>query len=336
MASFGYPQYGKSQSSGKVGESFIELFIHQELKWIYRPIHQESDFGIDGYVDIIESDYVTGKTIGLQIKCGDSYYQKKTSGGIRYDGDNKHLNYYLNYPFPIILVILNTACSKAYWVEFNVDMTEPSKNGWWIEIPEYNPLDISAKEKWKSIAGPSSDYSEQITLSWETNKIIEESDSRVFIIDRSSIEVCYFNGIKNFIDRLSRNKKTLIGNRGKTSFLISGFDDDSREVYEIPEVRRWYSRSIEVGIPWFYFLNDDFNGMALLVVLYAYCDVVVSHEENGTVCVEIIDMEEITQWLTSNFNNLNHFIESKNISEDINEEMGTRAYAIVKNIIFSS
>ncbi len=76
--------------------------------------------------------------------------------------------------------------------------------------------------------------------------------------------------------------------------------------------------------------------MALLVVLYACCDVVVSHEENGSVCIEIIDIEEITQWLTSNFNNLNHFTEGKNISEDINEEMGTRAYAIVKNIIFSS
>jgi hypothetical protein len=50
MSKFGYPKYGKSQRLGRAGESFIDSFIHQKLGWIYRSVHQESDFGIDGYI----------------------------------------------------------------------------------------------------------------------------------------------------------------------------------------------------------------------------------------------------------------------------------------------
>ncbi len=149
MNGLGYPKYGKSQSSGKVGESFIDSFVHQKLGWIYRSVHQESDFGIDGYIDIVTDENVTGQTIGIQIKCGDSYFNKRTGGGIRYEGENKHLNYYLNCLFPIVLVVLNGDCSEGKWVEFNANITSPSKSGWWIEIPDKNALDMSVKDDWE-------------------------------------------------------------------------------------------------------------------------------------------------------------------------------------------
>jgi len=85
------------KKTGKIGESYINIFVHQQLEWIYRSVPQESDFGIDGYIDIIKNEFVTGQTIGIQIKCGDSYYNKRTEGGIRYDGENKHLNFYINW-----------------------------------------------------------------------------------------------------------------------------------------------------------------------------------------------------------------------------------------------
>ena len=100
--------------------------VHHKLRWIYRSTHQESDFGIDGYIDIVTDGYVTGKTIGIQVKCGNSYYNKKSTGGIRYEGQNKHLNYYLNCPFSIILLVLNSDCSEGKWVEFNANITSPT------------------------------------------------------------------------------------------------------------------------------------------------------------------------------------------------------------------
>ncbi len=273
MNEFGYPKYGKSQSLGKIGESFIDSFVHKKLEWIYRSTHQESDFGIDGFIDIVTDRNVTGQTIGIQVKCGDSYFNKKTEGGIRYDGENKHLNYYLNCPFPIVLIVLNGECTQGKWLEFNANITAPSKNGWWLEIPDKNILSTSVKTDWELIAGPVVDNSEKIALSWKINNALDESDFGVYLIHKDDVLACDFTGLKDVIYRLSRNKTSLLKNRGTLEVLIAGYDEDPREAYEIPEIRNFYSESLNAGIPWFYFLGKQANGMGLTVLLFACCDI---------------------------------------------------------------
>jgi len=329
MSKFGYPKYGKSQRLGRAGESFINSFIHQKLGWIYRSVHQESDFGIDGYIDIVTDENVTGQTIGIQIKCGDSYFNKKTEGGIRYEGENKHLNYYLNCLFPVVLVVLNSDCSEGKWVEFNANITSPSKSGWWIEISEKNVLDLSVKDDWGLIAGPVSDNSKKIALSWQVNDAIDKSDFGVYLVPKDDVLACDFSGLKDVIDRLSINRESLLKKRGTLEVLIAGYDNDPREVYEIPEIRHWYSESIKAGIPWFYFLGKHANGMGLTVLLFSYCDIEVKLKKSGNTYVEIADVEQIFEWLDQNYNNLNKFTEDKGIPSEINKEMSGRAYALV-------
>lgn len=53
MNDFGFPKQSKSQKSGRKGEVYFENFVTNRLGWIYRPVPQESDFGIDGYIDIV-------------------------------------------------------------------------------------------------------------------------------------------------------------------------------------------------------------------------------------------------------------------------------------------
>ncbi|MBZ5627354.1 MAG: DUF4365 domain-containing protein [Acidobacteriia bacterium] len=41
------------------------------------------DFGIDGQIEIIDSDRkATGRLIGCQVKSGPSYFKEKTSSGV--------------------------------------------------------------------------------------------------------------------------------------------------------------------------------------------------------------------------------------------------------------
>jgi len=330
MNEFGYPKYGKSQSLGKIGESFVDSFVHKKLGWIYRPTHQESDFGIDGFIDIVTDRNVTGQTIGIQVKCGDSYFNKKTEGGIRYEGENKHLNYYLNCPFPIVLIVLNGECNQGKWLEFNANITAPSKNGWWLEIPEKNTLSTSVKTDWELIAGPVADNSEKIALSWKINNALDESDFGVYMVHKDDVLACDFTGLKDVINRLSRNKKSLLKNRGTLEVLIAGYDEDPREAYEIPEIRHFYSESLNAGIPWFYFLGKQANGMGLTVLLFACCDIEVKFEKSGNAYVQIKDLEQVSEWMNRNFHNLNEYVDSKEIPEEINKEMSERACDIVR------
>ena len=151
------------------------------------------------------------------------------------------------------------------------NITSPSNNGWWIEIPEKNKLNISVKNDWELIAGPVSDNTERVSLSWEINNTLDDSDFGIYVIHKEDILACDFTGINDIIDRLSRNRESLLKNRGTLEVLISGYDQDPREAYEIPEIRHWYCESIKAGVPWFYFLGKHANGMGLTVLLFSYC-----------------------------------------------------------------
>ena len=190
-------------------------------------------------------------------------------------------------------------------------------------------MDLHVKQKWELIAGPVIDYSDQVSLSWQVNTAMDKSDFGIYLVHKADILTCDFTGIRDVIDRLSRNKEALLKNRGTLEVLIAGFDDDPKEAYEISEIRHWYSESIRAGIPWFYFLGKHCNGMGLIVLLFAYCDIEIKYKENENTCVEITDVEKYYQWLEINYNNLNQFVDENNISDEINKEMSQQAYAIV-------
>lgn len=331
MSSFEFPKYTSNQKQGKKGESFFDQFVHSQLEWIYRSVPQESDFGIDGYIDIVTNEAVTGQTIAVQIKCGNSYYDKKTQGGIRYDGENKHLNYYSNCRFPVILVVLNNDCTKGKWVEYDLEKTSASKNGWWTEIPSQNNLHSLDKISWELIAGPVEDFSEQIKQNWKMDKAIDESDFGIYHLPKNEISECVFSGIQWVLKRLTRNKEQLIKNRGTLEILIDGYNDDPREIFEIPEVRSWYRKSIEAGLPWFYFLNAE-SARGLLSSLYCYCDVEIIDEENGFAYVEFTNPKQIGDWFEKNCLNLNQFTIHNQIPKEINREMWQKADLLLRSV----
>ncbi len=170
-----------------------------------------------------------------------------------------------------------------------------------------------------------------MSLSWQINNTIDESDFGIYVVHRDDILACDFTGINDVIDRLSRNRESLLKNRGTLEGLISGYDEDHREAYEIPEIRHWYCESIKTGIPWFYFLGKHADGMGLTVLLFSYCDIKVKSKESGNAYIEITDVEEIVEWLNQNYNNLNIFTEDKDIPLEINKEMSESAYSLVRS-----
>jgi len=255
MNNLGYPERTFRQSRGQKGEVYIDFLISNTFDWIYRPVHQEMDFGIDGYIDIVNNTQVTGLSIGVQIKSGSSYMAKRTSGGIKYEGNNKHLNFYLNNKTPVILIVVDNECNNAFWVEFDIEKTTPTSSGWWIEIPEENTISISTKLIWEKIAGIPEDFSDKVQKIWMQSKLIQDSDFLFFSIPKEDVNNVSMDTVWNIIKKLSKNKKMLIDKRSSVEIYFPDYYDDKRELYDIPEIRRWFQNSIDQNIPWFYFLN---------------------------------------------------------------------------------
>ncbi|MGA9379538.1 MAG: DUF4365 and DUF1817 domain-containing protein [Phormidium sp.] len=319
MSSFEFPKQSKHQQIGRVGEAFFEYFTNSVLGWIYRPVPQESDFGIDGYIDLVNDGNVIGKSIAVQIKCGNSYISKKSPGGIKYEGSNKHLNYYLNLQIPIILVVISSDCSQGFWVEFDIERTNDSNSGWWIEIPKTNKLDINAKNAFVKLAGESEDFSEKIQHLWAIDRGLINTCSLIFTIPKSEVLTGSLSTLNSVIKKLTKNKEMTLNKRTSATILLSEYDSDPRELYEIPEVRSWFLKTILEGIPWFYFLAQDME-MSLTLLFCCTCSVSFKGIYGSKHSLES-SPEALKWWLEHNFQNLNTFTELHGIPDEINKEI---------------
>ena len=325
MSSFEFPKQSSSQKIGRLGEAFFEYFISSVLGWVYRPVHQESDFGIDGYIDIFnDSGTATGKSIAVQIKCGDSYLSKNSQGGIKYKGNKKHLNYYLNLQIPVVLVVISSDCSQGFWVEFDIEKTIESSSGWWIEIPKKNRLDITAKNFFADLAGDSKDFSEEIQNLWAIDKALSNTSFLAFAISKSEVRTESLSTLNFTIKKLTKNKEMMLSKRASAEIYFPEYDSDPREIYEIPEVRSWFLKTILQGIPWFYFLAQN-KGIGLTLLLCCTCKVSFQGVYGSNHRL-LITREDITWWLDRNFVNLNIFTESNEIPLEINEEISQGIY----------
>ncbi len=228
MPSFEFPKQNNQQKTGRRGEAFFEYFTSSILGWVYRPVHQESDFGIDGYIDIVNNGNVTGKSIAVQIKCGDSYISKKSQGGIKYEGVNKHLNYYLNLELPIILVAVSSDCSQGFWVEFDIEKTTESKTGWWIEIPGKNKLDRTAQKAFSDLAGVVKDFSEEIQNLWAMNESLNNAYFLAFAVPKSEVLAGSLLTLSSMIKRLTKNREMMLRKRASAEIFFPEYDDDPR------------------------------------------------------------------------------------------------------------
>ena len=109
-----YPQYIQSNRTARLGLNILTDVVERELGWIVRPNHQENDWGIDVYFDVVSDGFVTGKSIAVQLKSGNSYLREMDRDFWCFTGERKHLNYYLNHDIPVLVVLVDVDHEIAY------------------------------------------------------------------------------------------------------------------------------------------------------------------------------------------------------------------------------
>ncbi|WP_066499817.1 DUF4365 domain-containing protein [Abyssisolibacter fermentans] len=316
-----FPKRKKSAKHGITGQSYFNHYVNQKLDCIYHPIYQENDFGIDGYIELVCDDNVIGKKVAIQIKHGDSYFKSKTKTGYKYYGESKHLNYYLNIMVPVYLVIMNEDFSQLHWVEFDISRTsESGKNGWWINIPYTNTLNSEFKEAIFNTVGPVIDFDQQIKSIWALDKALKKSKYTLISILKDDIDSLSFIRIDELISQFTKNYETLLKLRSTMDIFFTDYDNDEREIFQIPEVVKWLKYSVEHGIPWFYFLGYQEKSNGLDLLLHACCGNydIKRHDKNYEL---IYSSDDIKAFFRVNYKNLNNFTEKYQIDESINNEI---------------
>ncbi|WP_329469635.1 DUF4365 domain-containing protein [Exiguobacterium sp. 9-2] len=173
-------------NKGSKGVNLVERKVLDELEWIFRE-QPTQDYGIDGHMEVVDEEFVTGRLIAIQIKAGSSYLKEETSSGFVFRGKIEHYNYWTNHSLPVILVLCDLEKGVCYWEQISEDKVELiSDTSWKVVVPKLQILDRKSFSKLKQIAENTTEYERRLnslvlSRAWmeellNGNKVILESD----------------------------------------------------------------------------------------------------------------------------------------------------------------
>ncbi len=306
-----FPRFSQAAQQGERGTQAVSRIIFDEFGWIFKRNHQKHDFGIDGQIEVVTANgHVTGQLLAVQIKYGKSFFQEQNRWGYVCRGEEKHINYLANYPIPVLIVLCHPETKVCYWVRFFPQETQKAGDNWKITVPLENILDQS-KAKIEELLPPLEDHREALESYWLVNKLIAESDYIHFIIDRHEVEAMDTTRPRGFFDRLRVTKELALENQGKVEFSFFGYENDSRELFEIPEVRKYISVLTPVLSELFFFAwtkqpTSTLKTFALCQTNVAWVD----GKSTKTVTKQIVcDTDKIDEFLSVGYSGLNEIWE---------------------------
>lgn len=105
------------------------------------------------------------------------------------------------------------------------------------------------------------------------------------------------------------DKESAILYREMVDIAVYGYDDDPRELYDVPEVRDFVQK-LDAAFPcWFYFLSKRGNG--LMLILYCLCSPDIPRESRDQVW-----RKEIMLYLKRGIPAMNHLCKIAGCSEE--------------------
>jgi hypothetical protein len=125
---------------------------------------------------------------------------------------------------------------------FDPNRTESTATGWKLGVSKQSNLK-EAKSTLLKIVGPASDHTEIIRAHWALNSALSEADIVLYAVDKDDVMSGSTVHLKSFCDRISMNDTLLLKLQGRIEISISGYDDDPRELWEIPEVIAWFKKA---------------------------------------------------------------------------------------------
>ena len=154
----------------------------------------------------------------------------------------------------------------------------------------------------------------------------DQFDNFTVVIDKTTILNNNFSIIKNYIEEnWDVGFSTL-------NICIYGYDNDPRELYEIPEVVKWVNHSIyQEEIPWFYILSNNHASQSIKLIALCYCSIETKTKDDKIKYQ--LDFNKLQEFALINFSIMNNFIKKNNINEVINQEISQKVSIYLRNCI---
>ncbi|HEV7241480.1 MAG TPA: DUF4365 domain-containing protein [Thermoanaerobaculia bacterium] len=126
--------------------NYVQRIVNEHGS-IFHPVHQENDLGVDGLIELVHAEESTARLVAVQIKSGDSYFPN-AQGDFVMRVDQPHLDYWLRFPVPVLVIGHSSGRDTALWVSV-ADYVQMERNFYrepvqQIRIPAHCRFDAQA------------------------------------------------------------------------------------------------------------------------------------------------------------------------------------------------
>jgi hypothetical protein len=319
-----FPKRPYTDKTAEIGINVVSTIFNDHFGWVFRRTHQEHDFGVDAYIDFVtDGGNVTGKFIAAQIKTGKSYLSP--AGNMHwYKDTNEHLNYFLNLPTPILLVICDPDSRECYWTCLDKNKVDFREGSWRHPVPKSQKLCKKHKKTIEALFGNIEDHLSDFEQDINLLRLINDRSFIQYSIPKEDIEKLDISNIKSFIERITRNEKLTLAVQGKLYISTYGYEDDHREVHQIKEVRRWAKIARKKIREWYLCAGSGTRFSTLVWMATCTCSIKASLTEkpDGKTGYLIVgETKELLEFLKECFQGLNEATDKWGWSEKYNHEI---------------
>lgn len=141
-----------------------------------------------------------------------------------------------------------------------------------------------------------------------------------------------FTNVETLIDSIVSDRKKLFEMKNSWEVFFLDYDDDPREIPDIPEVVNWIEQSVEAGIPWFYFMRAAQDSLGLITFMIC-CGSDHDPEHPGRYNFE---RDRILTFIKKNLDNLADFIEEYDIPDEVGRAATDDIMGMVQSVLQGS
>lgn len=151
-----------------------------------------------------------------------------------------------------------------------------------------------------------------------------ESALLVLTLTRQEIEDASVASALERLHLITDTRESSMRYRESLVFMVLGYDDDPRELAEIPEVRAFFSRLVQEWPHWLWFLARNMGAIALLMSLLCTIKIHRSTNNSGT---EFVNPTQLGQVLDDLFQRGNAMFDAHGISDEMAKASAQSAVA---------
>jgi len=134
------------------------------------------------------------------------------------------------------------------------------------------------------------------------------------VVSRQEVESLDISPALNVLETLLYDAETVRMFRGKANIAFHGYDNDSRELYQIPEVRRYLAKLDSKFPYWFYFLSIDTDTLKMI----AFC---ICRTRDGDAGMVFPNPHDIEAFMITHFDAINRLFDRFQLDESISVEI---------------